>query len=99
MGITARLAKDLDEIKVLSERDTEQLHTLILDYFAAALAGYRVNRPFNDRAERVLLPRGGAEESRIIGQGRRYPAATAASLLTGPVIFNCHGVILPLFNY
>ena len=28
-----------------------------------------------------------------------YPAATAASLLTGPVIFNCHGVILPLFNY
>ena len=80
MGITARLAKDLEEIRVLSERDIEQLHLLILDYFAAARAGYWVNRPFNDRAERVLLSRGGAEESFVMGQGKRYPAATAAFL-------------------
>ena len=35
MGITADLAKDLYAIKKLEKLDIEQLHTLIIDFFAA----------------------------------------------------------------
>ena len=44
MGITTELAKDLAAIGPLSTKDIEQLHTLIIDFFAAAYAGYQIGR-------------------------------------------------------
>ena len=78
MGITTDLARDLSQITALNERDREQLHTLIIDFFAAAYAGYQQNRAFNQAVEAVVLPQGGAEESFVLFQTRRLPARLAA---------------------
>ena len=78
MGITTRLAHDLTAIQSLSERDVEQLHTLIIDFFAAAYAGYKQNRAFNDALEAAVFPQGGAAESTILFQKEKYPARLAA---------------------
>ena len=58
MGITNDLAQDLFEIQ-LNEHDKEQLRTLIIDFFAAAYAGFKQNRVFNERVERVVYSQGG----------------------------------------
>lgn len=78
MGITTELARDLAAIQTLSHRDIEQLHTLIIDFFAAAYAGYRQNRVFNHAVEAVVYCQGGAEESSVLFQNRKYPARLAA---------------------
>ena len=78
MGLTAELARDLFRIQSLSEKDRVQLQTLIIDFFAAAYAGYRQNRAFNIAVERVVFPQGGAEESSILFSGKKYPARLAA---------------------
>ena len=77
-GITAALAEDLYALRTLSSRDVEQLHTLMIDFFAAAYAGYWQNRAFNRAVEAVVYPQGGAEESAVFLQERRYPARLAA---------------------
>ena len=78
MGITTGLSNDLFQIQSLGENDKEQLHTLILDFFAAAFAGYRQNRAFNQAVETVVFPQGGAEESFVLFQKNKYPARLAA---------------------
>lgn len=78
MGITSELSRDLAVIQSLGENDKEQLHTLILDFFAAAYAGYRQNRAFNQAVETVVFPQGGAEESFVLFQKKKYPARLAA---------------------
>lgn len=78
MGITTGLSNDLFQIQSLGENDKEQLHTLILDFFAAAYAGYRQNRAFNQAVETVVFPQGGAEESFVLFQKKKYPARLAA---------------------
>ena len=78
MGITTQLAQDLASIQKLSERDIDQLHTLIIDFFAAAFAGYKQNSAFNEAVERVVYQQGGAEESSVLFQEKRYPARLAA---------------------
>lgn len=77
MGITTRLCNDLVEIQ-LEEKDKEQLRTLIIDFFAAAYAGYKQNRVFNEKVEAAVYPQGGAEESFVLFQKKRYPARMAA---------------------
>ena len=77
MGITSELAQDLFQIK-LNDNDKEQLRTLIIDFFAAAYAGYKQNRVFNEKVERVVYPQGGEEESNVLFQEKRYPARLAA---------------------
>jgi len=77
MSITTRLCNDLAEIQ-LEEKDKDQLRTLIIDFFAAAYAGYKQNRLFNEKVEAVLYPQGGAEESYVMFQERKYPARMAA---------------------
>ena len=77
MGITTDLSRDLSAIR-LTDRDVTQLHTLIIDFFAAAFAGYTVNREFNEAVGRAVYPQGGAEESRVFLQERRMPAGKAA---------------------
>ena len=77
MGITSELAQDLFRIQ-LAEQDKEQLRTLIMDFFAAAYAGYKQNRAFNETVERVVYSQGGTEESCVLFQDRKYPARLAA---------------------
>ena len=78
MGLTSELSKDLYGIKQLSERDIEQLHLLITDYFAAAYAGFAINRAFNKAVEAAVITQGGIEESSVLFQNRKYPARIAA---------------------
>lgn len=77
MGLTTELARDLYKIH-LEEHDMEQLHTLIIDFFAAAYAGYKQNYVFNNAVEKVIFPQSGAEESTILFQKKLYPARIAA---------------------
>ena len=51
---------------------------LIVDFFAAAYAGYRKNRAFNSAVEKAVFYRGGVEESSVLFRERKYPAGTAA---------------------
>lgn len=80
MGITTKLAQDLYAIQHLSEKDIEQLHTLMIDFFAASFAGYQQNRAFNRAVEKAVLPMGGAEESSVFLQREKLPAGKAAFL-------------------
>lgn len=77
MGLTTELCKSLASIE-LNEQDREQLRTLIIDFFAAAYAGYKQNKAFNERVERVVYPQGGIEESWVLFQEKKYPARLAA---------------------
>ena len=78
MGITEDLAQDLFQIQSLSEYDKEQIHTLIIDFFAAAYAGYKLNRSFNGPIEKVLLSTSVGNESCVLFQNEKYPVRTAA---------------------
>jgi len=78
MGTSTELARNLSLITTLNNRDREQLHTLIIDFFAAAFAGYQQNRSFNQAVESVIFPQGGAEESFVLFQTHRLPARLAA---------------------
>ena len=78
MGISSDLAKDLSSIRELTEKDKDQLRMLIIDFFAAAYAGYRQNRAFNTAVEEAVFPQGGTEESVVLFRNRRYPARIAA---------------------
>ena len=62
----------------VSGQDKDQLLTLIIDFFAAAFAGYKQNRKFNEAVEKVVYGQGGAEESCVFFQGKKYPARIAA---------------------
>ena len=77
MGLTTELARDLFHIQ-LNERDREKIRTLIVDFFAAAYAGYKQNRTFNVALEKIVYAQGGAEESCVLFQGKKYPARLAA---------------------
>lgn len=77
MGLTTDLCKNLAGIE-LKEKDREQLRTLIIDFFAAAYAGYKQNKTFNERVERVVFPQGGTGESWVLFQDKKYPARLAA---------------------
>ena len=77
MGITTDLARDLYEIR-LTEKDREQLRTLIIDFFAASFAGRKLNRAFNEAVETVVLSQGGAPEASVFFRKEKYPARLAA---------------------
>lgn len=78
MGITKELAHDLFEIRFLTDHDVEQLHTLIIDFMAAAYAGKKQNAEFNKAIEAVIFPQGGTEESTVLFCKKKYPARLAA---------------------
>ena len=64
MGITTKLAQDLYNIQTLLLKDIEQLHTLIIDFFAAAYAGYKLNREFNNSVEKTVYGNSGGVRER-----------------------------------
>jgi 2-methylcitrate dehydratase PrpD len=53
---------------------------LLLDYLAAAMAGYRINRVFNEALWAVMGGMGGKKESRVFFHRERLPAPAAALL-------------------
>ena len=77
MGITTDLSKDLYEIR-LTDKDREQLRTLIIDFFAASFAGRKLNRAFNEAVEAAVYPQGGAGEASVFLRDGKYPARMAA---------------------
>lgn len=62
----------------LSDRDVEQIRLLMLDFFAAAFAGYKQNSKFADYVENVVLAQGGIGESSILFHETKLPARSAA---------------------
>ncbi len=78
MGLSTELALDLYNIQKLTDNDIKQLHTLIIDFFAAAYAGYKQNRTLNKAVEKIILSQGGAEESYILFQDKKYPVCLSA---------------------
>ena len=77
MGLTSDLCRALAKIRLM-EADKAQLRTLIIDFFAAAYAGFQQNRTFHEKVERVVYPQSGARESWVLFQDRKYPARLAA---------------------
>lgn len=78
MEISAILSQQLDSIKTLDENDIAQVKLLLLDFFAAAFAGYKQNKPFSDCVEQVLFTQGGKEESSVLLSERKLPSRSAA---------------------
>ena len=60
---------------------------LLIDYFAAALGGCRINKTFNAALERVVFDMGGKPESHVMFHDVKLPAPLAA-LMNGVY---CHG--------
>ena len=58
----------------------ESAKLLLLDYVASAMAGYRINRVFNESLWAVVGGMGGRRESRVFFHGARLPAPHAALL-------------------
>lgn len=56
----------------------ESAKLLLLDYLASAMAGYDINRTFNEALWRVVGGMGGKKESRVFFQGAKLPAPNAA---------------------
>lgn len=74
--ISIRLA----EITDLSSEDIEQIRKLLLDFFAAACAGYKLNTAFNMPVEEVILKQEGIGESSVLFCKKKIPARSAAFL-------------------
>lgn len=79
LDLLCEFAADLT-IDKIKEEDKAYFNLLLADYFAAALAGYRVNRAFNETVEQVLFDMGGKEESTVLVSGHKLPACNAALL-------------------
>lgn len=80
MRLTEKLSQDLYAIQTLTKQDTEQLHKLTIDFFAAAYAGFKQNKPFHQHVEKRIFEQGGAEESYVFLREKKMPAEKAAFL-------------------
>ena len=78
MDISNILCSRLDRIISLSNTDIVQIQNLLLDFFAAAFAGYKQNKPFSDCAEQVLIAQGGNEEASVLLSEKKLPSRSAA---------------------
>lgn len=68
----------------LSKEAVDSAKLSILDYFISSIAGYKINRSFNDAVYSVLEEVGGKEESSIIFYNKKVPSLNAA-LLNGVI--------------
>ena len=64
----------------LSDADKSQLRLLIADYYAAVIAGYRINTGLNVPLQNLVMEMGGREESTVVFANQRIPAVSAALL-------------------
>jgi len=58
----------------------ESAKLFLLDYLASAMAGYKINKIFNEAVYSVVSGMGGKKESRVFFQGGKQPAPHAALL-------------------
>ena len=72
------LARRVEGINILTAKDKHQLKLLLLDFYAAACAGYKQNETFNRGLETISFARGGKEESSVLFHSGLFPAETAA---------------------
>lgn len=80
--MNANISKDLStklyKMAELTNEDTAQIRRLLTDYFAAAYAGYKQNREFNEAVKRVICEQGGKAESAVLFSNSKLPARSAA---------------------
>ncbi len=70
-------AKTLDYHNI-PQNVVQQTQLFIADYYASALAGYTVNKAFNEAIISIVREEGGAEESTILFEQKKYPVSVAA---------------------
>jgi 2-methylcitrate dehydratase PrpD len=58
----------------------ESTKLVVLDYFASAMAGYKINKIFNEAIWTVVGGMGGKKESRVFFRRAKLPASNAAFL-------------------
>lgn len=80
LNLSTILCDKCYQINDLSVRDIEQIKLLLLDFFAAAFAGYKQNDTFNKKVEKVILEQEGKKESSVLFLNQRLPARYAAFL-------------------
>ena len=56
----------------------EQTKLFIADYYAASIAGYRVNKQFNKVVMSIIKEDSGTEQASILFEKKKYPVANAA---------------------
>ncbi|MCR2046569.1 hypothetical protein NSB25_04660 [Acetatifactor muris] len=66
MNESRQLSKRLYEIQTLSLADIKQIRRLLIDFFAAAYAGAKQNKKFNNKVEKVLFAQGGKGEASVL---------------------------------
>lgn len=78
--ITNRISRYIADLtyEQLSPDVIEQTKLFIADYYAACLAGYRINKDLNDKVLQLMLQMGGAAESTVLFSNRKIPASNAA---------------------
>lgn len=62
----------------IPESTIEYTKLLIIDYFAAAIAGCRINKVFNNAVEKTVFDMGGKPESQVLYHNIKLPAPLAA---------------------
>lgn len=80
LALSKILCKKCYQINDLSVDDVAQIKLLLLDFFAAAFAGYKQNDSFNRKVKEVILEQGGKEESSVFFLDQKLPARQAAFL-------------------
>lgn len=78
--ITGRLSRFVAELTydALPEAVLHQVELFVADYYAACLAGYRINRELNEKALLLMEQMGGCEQSTVLFSGKKMPACNAA---------------------
>lgn len=64
----------------ITNHDIAYMRLLVLDYFAAAYAGRKVNTVFNHAMENIFFDMGGKEESTVLFSDKKIPMQNAAIL-------------------
>lgn len=80
--VTKRISQYVEQLQYdhLSEAVIEQVKLFILDYYAACLAGYRVNTALNERVFCLLNEMDGSEQATVLFSKKKLPASNAAFL-------------------
>lgn len=78
--ITGRISRFVAELTydALPEKVVHQVKLFVADYYAACLAGYRINRSLNEKALLLMEQMGGCEQSTVLFSGKKMPACNAA---------------------
>ena len=81
-GITERISNYIAQLswEKLPENVLEQTKLFIADYYAACIAGYRINTILNKNILSIFEKMGGLEESTILFSDIKLPAGNAAFL-------------------